>query len=94
MLITENTQVNHSTIAAYVTPFNRYFDATAAQGLSPVTAVGRAALDSVITTQATVIAYMDDFKLLMLMSIFAMPLLMLLRKPAAPPVVDHSVAME
>jgi DHA2 family multidrug resistance protein len=28
------------------------------------------------------------------MSIFAMPLLMLLRKPKAPPVVDHSVAME
>ena len=94
MLITSNTQVNHSTIAAYVTPFNHAFDATAAQSLSPVTAAGRAALDSIITTQATIIAYIDDFKLLMLMSIFAMPLLVLLRKPAAPPVVDHSVAME
>ncbi|MDE1993366.1 MAG: DHA2 family efflux MFS transporter permease subunit [Rhizobiaceae bacterium] len=94
MLITENTQVNHSTIAAYVTPFNRYFDATAAQGMSPFTAAGRAALDGVITTQATIIAYMDDFKLLMLMSICAMPLLVLLRKPKVAPVVDHSVAME
>jgi DHA2 family multidrug resistance protein len=93
-LITENTQVNHSTIAAYVTPFNHAFDATVAQAVSPVTMVGRAALDGMITTQATIIAYMDDFKLLMLMSIFAMPLLVLLRKPKAPPAVDHSIAME
>ncbi|NLR96111.1 DHA2 family efflux MFS transporter permease subunit [Rhizobium sp. P38BS-XIX] len=94
MLITENTQVNHANIAAYVTPFNRYFDAAAAQGVSPLTAVGRATLDGMITTQATVIAYIDDFKLLMLMSICAIPLLVLLRKPSAPPAVDHSVAME
>ncbi len=94
MLITENTQVNHANIAAYVTPFNRYFDATAAQGISPLTAVGRATLDGMITTQATIIAYIDDFKLLMLMSICAIPLLVLLRKPSAPPAVDHSVAME
>ena len=93
-LITENTQVNHSTIAAYVTPFNHAFDATVAQAVSPVTMAGRAALDGMITTQATIIAYMDDFKLLMLMSIFAMPLLVLLRKPKAPPAVDHSIAME
>jgi len=93
-LITENTQVNHSTIAAYVTPFNHAFDATVAQAVSPVTMAGRAALDGMITKQATIIAYMDDFKLLMLMSIFAMPLLVLLRKPKAPPAVDHSIAME
>ncbi|MDL2407363.1 DHA2 family efflux MFS transporter permease subunit [Rhizobium calliandrae] len=93
-LITENTQVNHSTIAAYVTPFNHAFDATVAQAVSPLTMAGRAALDGMITTQATIIAYMDDFKLLMLMSICAMPLLVLLRKPKAPPAVDHSIAME
>ncbi|MBB5572566.1 MULTISPECIES: DHA2 family efflux MFS transporter permease subunit [Rhizobium] len=93
-LITENTQVNHESIAAYVTPFNHAFDATVAQAVSPVTLAGRAALDGVITTQATIIAYMDDFKLLMLMSICAMPLLVLLRKPKAPPAVDHSIAME
>jgi DHA2 family multidrug resistance protein len=94
-LIVSNTQSNHESIAAYVTPFNHAFDAPAAiQSVDPLTAVGRASLDSMITLQATIIAYIDDFKLLMLMSLFAMPLVILLRKPAAPPVIDHSVAME
>jgi DHA2 family multidrug resistance protein len=66
-LIVENVQSNHESIAAYVTPFNRAFDAAAAQGLSPLTAAGRASLNQVITLQSTIIAYMDDFKLLMLM---------------------------
>jgi len=94
-LIVENTQSNHESIAAYVTPFNRAFDATAAQGLSPLTAAGRAALNDVITLQSTIIAYMDDFKLLMLMSLAVMPLVFLLRKPkAAQPPMDHAAVME
>jgi len=93
-LIVENTQSNHESIAAYVTPFNRAFDAAAAQGLSPLTAAGRAALNEVITLQSTIIAYMDDFKLLMLMSIAVMPLVLLLRKPKAAPAMDHSAVME
>jgi len=94
-LLTENTQVNHANIAAYVTPFNRNFDApVVAHYLSPYTAAGRALLDSVITKQATVIAYIDDFKLLMIMSLIAMPLVILLRKPQAAQEVDHTIAME
>ena len=71
-LIVENTQSNHESIAAYVTPFNHAFQQAAAQGLSPLTAAGRAALNDTITLQSTIIAYMDDFKLLMLMSIAVM----------------------
>ena len=94
-LITENVQRNHESIAAYVTPFNHAFSNPAVmEHLNPLTATGRAALDGVITLQATIIAYMDDFKLLMLLSLGAMPLVLLLRKPRAAPVVDHSVAME
>ena len=77
-----------------MTPFNHAFNATAAQGLSPLTAVGRAALNDVITLQSTIIAYMDDFKLLMLMSLAVMPLVLLLRKPKAAPAMDHSAVME
>jgi MFS transporter, DHA2 family, multidrug resistance protein len=94
-LITENVQSNHASLAAYVTPFNHAFDAPAAvEAVNPLTAAGRAALDGMITLQATVIAYIDDFKLLMLMSLCAMPLVLLLRKPKVAPAVDHSVALE
>ena len=93
-LLIENTQINHASIAAYVTPFNHAFQAPAAAGLDPMTAVGRASLDNIVTLQATIIAYMDDFKLLMIMSLAVMPLVFLLRKPKAPPAIDHSAVME
>ncbi|MGO4436360.1 DHA2 family efflux MFS transporter permease subunit [Rhizobium sp. RAF56] len=94
-LLTENVQANHEAIASYVTPFNHAFNAPAAiQAVDPMTAAGRAALDGIVTLQATIIAYVDDFKLLMLMALCAMPLVVLLRKPKAPPVVDHSAAMD
>jgi DHA2 family multidrug resistance protein len=93
--LTSNTQVNHADIAAYVTPFNHAFQAPAAMhALNPLTLAGRAALDAVITLQAVIIAYIDDFKLLMILSVMAMPLVLLLRRPAAPAAIDHSVAVE
>jgi DHA2 family multidrug resistance protein len=61
---------------------------------NPLTAAGRAALDAMITLQAVIIAYIDDFKLLMILSLVAMPLVLLLRKPATPAAVDHSAVME
>jgi DHA2 family multidrug resistance protein len=94
-LLAENVQANHADIAGYVTPFNAMFHLPAvARMLSPYTAQGRAALDGVVTTQATMIAYMDDFRLLMLMAVAAMPLVFLLKKAAGPVAVDHSAVME
>ena len=51
-------------------------------------------LDSIVTEQATIIAYINDFKLLMILSFLAMPLVLLLRKPKVPQEVDHAIAME
>ncbi|WP_245430946.1 DHA2 family efflux MFS transporter permease subunit [Rhodoplanes roseus] len=83
-LLTENVQANHADIAGYVSPFNRLLQVPAiAQSWSPWTAAGRAALDSEITRQATIIAYVDDFWLLMVLALVAIPLVFLLRKGAA-----------
>lgn len=62
--------------------------------MSPFTAAGRAALNELITLQSTVIAYIDDFKLLMIMSLAVIPLVLLLRKPKVAPAMDHSAVME
>ena len=94
-LLVENTQANHADLATYITPFNQAFRSPAvAAMLDPFSAGGRAALDGMITLQATIISYMDDFKLMMLMSLAAMPLVFLLRKAAKPAEVDHSAVME
>jgi DHA2 family multidrug resistance protein len=94
-LLTTNTQVNHAEIARHVTAFNRMFEnPTIARFWDPMTAVGRAALDAVITQQAQVIAYIDDYKLLMIATIAVLPLLVVFKKTSSGPGADHTIAME
>ncbi len=94
-LLAENVQVNHAEIAAYVTPFNPALRTPAMeQWMNPFSAAGRAPLDAMITSQATMIGYMDDFKLLMLTCLAVMPLVFLLRRSTDPVTVDHSAVME
>ena len=74
-LLVRNTQVNHATLSEHVTAYNRLFDGAAvAHAMSPWTLSGRAALDQMVSGQAAVIAYVNDFKLLMLLAVAAMPL--------------------
>ena len=46
-----------------------------AQFWNPATDAGRAALDAMITLQAQIIACTDDFKLMMIVTLAAIPLL-------------------
>jgi DHA2 family multidrug resistance protein len=94
-LLIRNNQVNHATIASHVTAFNHAFDfGIVRHALSPWTAAGRAALDQVIQTQASIISYIDDFKLMMILSLMAIPLVLLLRSTPASGENDHAMVME
>jgi DHA2 family multidrug resistance protein len=53
-----------------------------------------AALDQVIQNQASVISYIDDFKLMMILSLCAIPLVLLLRRAASGGSNDHAMVME
>lgn len=76
-LLTRNAQINHANIAIYATAFNRPLNSThVAAFWSPFTASGRAALDAVINQQASIIAYDDDYKLLMFATLATLPLLL------------------
>jgi MFS transporter, DHA2 family, multidrug resistance protein len=75
-LLTQNAQANHADIVAHITAVNRMFESpTIAQFWNPFTDAGRAALDAMITRQAQIIAYIDDFKLLMIATLVVIPLL-------------------
>jgi DHA2 family multidrug resistance protein len=94
-LLTRNGQINHSTIASLVTATNHAFNNGVVQHmLSPSTSGGRAALDQLIQMQASLISYIDDFKLMMILSLAAIPLLLLLRRAESPAASDHAVVME
>jgi DHA2 family multidrug resistance protein len=47
---------------------------------NPMTAAGRTALDAVVTQQAQIIAYVDDYKLLMIATLAVIPLLVIFKK--------------
>jgi MFS transporter, DHA2 family, multidrug resistance protein len=80
-LVTRNTQINHAEIATHVNAVNRAFEQPMiAQFLDPVSAAGRAVLDAVITRQAMIIAYIDDYKLLMIATLAVVPLLIVFKK--------------
>jgi DHA2 family multidrug resistance protein len=94
-LLTQNTQANHADIAAHVTAVNRVFENPAiAKFWNPMTDAGRAALDAMITQQAQVIAYIDDFKLLMIVTLAAIPLIFIFKKPSGAGSAGPSVVME
>ena len=94
-LLVINTQENHAEIAGYVTAVNHLFqNPTIARSFSPFTAAGRAALDASITLQAQIIAYIDDFKLLMILTLAALPLLIFFKKPAGSEGADDTVVVE
>jgi DHA2 family multidrug resistance protein len=93
--LTRNTQVNHAGITVFVNPVNRIFEVPAiAQFWNPLTAAGRAALDAVVTRQAQIIAYIDDYKLLMIATIAVIPLLLVFKKPSGDGGGDHAMVME
>ena len=94
-LLVRNTQINHADISRYVAPTNPgLLDPAVAHAWSPYSAGGRAALDALVTNQAQVIAYMDDYKLLMFATITMFPLLLMFRKPAADPAAGHHMVLE
>jgi DHA2 family multidrug resistance protein len=93
--LTQNTQANHAEIAQHVSAVNRMFEEPViAQFWNPLTAGGRAALDAMITGQAQIIAYIDDYKLLMIATLAAIPLLAVFKKPSSRPDADHTLVVE
>jgi hypothetical protein len=63
-----------------------------AQFWNPATDVGRATLDAMITRQAQIIAYIDDFKLLMVATLAVIPLLMVFKQASEAGRRDHTLA--
>jgi DHA2 family multidrug resistance protein len=84
--LTRSVQTTHADIAAGITPFDRVLQGndTVSHMLNPATRHGAAMLDQMITHQAQIIAYNNDFRLMMLTVIPPLLLLFLMRRHARP----------
>jgi DHA2 family multidrug resistance protein len=79
-LLQSNTQVNHAIVAGAVSPFNHAFQTGAILRFwNPWSIQGAAMLNDEITRQAQIIAYVDDFKLMLVLAIVTLPLVLLTR---------------
>ncbi len=93
-LLAQNTQIMHAEIAQSVTPFNRMLQTGGAYAFwNSATSAGLSALNNEITRQSLNIAYVDDFKLMLWVSLPTALLLLFMRKPrvAAAPSAEHAV---
>jgi DHA2 family multidrug resistance protein len=93
-LLQTNTQLNHAIIAGVVTPFNRALQTGAASRFwNPESIHGASILNEEITRQANIIGYVDDFKLMLILSVMALPLILLIR-PLAQTQSDSALVVE
>ncbi len=82
-MLARNTQINHAFLAETMQPFR---PALAPENLPKIwdwtTTAGTVALNGEVTRQALTIAYLNDFRLIMWITIASIPLLLILRREA------------
>lgn len=80
MLLTRNTQINHQELIGSISRFNPLL-----WQMSPAAAGGDPSalsqLDALVTQQSLMISYINDFKLMMIVTLCAVPLALILRRP-------------
>ncbi|WP_410209953.1 DHA2 family efflux MFS transporter permease subunit [Aquirhabdus sp.] len=95
ILLTRNTQILHASLAEHITPFNPAAQpALQAAKIDLASPQSLAILNNEITRQAAMIAYLNDFKLIMIMAIVLLPLLVFIQKARQKPSNEHPVVME
>jgi DHA2 family multidrug resistance protein len=84
--LTRSSQVNHASLAEQITPYNAALQMPdVATYWSMRTPGGLATLDAMINKQASMIAYINDFKLMTIITLCALPLVLFLRRPGHRP---------
>ena len=94
VVLTRNIQINHAEMSVAINPYN-----AALYAVSPAATAGNPLmlkeLDGLVNLQALMVSYLDDFKMMMIVTLCAIPLAALLRKPKVKlSAVAAAVAME
>lgn len=83
-LLSRGLQANHAHLSVHIAPHNDALHAFPLPGgLSPDSPAGLALLDGLVNQQAALIAYLNDFRFMMWVSLAAMPLVLILRRRSA-----------
>jgi DHA2 family multidrug resistance protein len=80
-LLVRNQQTMHASLAAQVAPTDPMVSAALGSLTAPGAEMRLRALDAEVNRQASMVAYLDDFRLMTAMIVIVMPLLLLMRAP-------------
>jgi DHA2 family multidrug resistance protein len=95
VMLARNVQISHSDLAAHITQYSiPPISPAITQGAPPITDTVLMMADAEVNRQALMIAYIDDFWLMMIVSLVAIPLLLLLKKGRKPQPGEHAPAMD
>lgn len=84
-LLSRNTQTSHSDLAGHITPaITGTLDLSSFERFNQYGEAAMGMLDAMVTQQAAMIAYVDDYWLMMWLSLASVPLVLLMRKSTAP----------
>jgi len=81
--LAQRTQANHAAFASYINPFRPILGKAAAGAYHLATPQALAAINGEVTRQAATLAYLQDFRMIMFLSLAAIPMVLLLRPPAS-----------
>lgn len=80
--LSQRIQINHAALADYLTPFRYAFQQALDSGaLDSHSPAGLVSLNNLLTQQAATLAYLQDFRLMMWITLAALPLILLLKPP-------------
>lgn len=94
--LADNIQRNHAILSENISPFNHLLDwGVLPQVWNTQTTVGLTALDGQVMKQAVQLAYLQDFRLIMWMTLIIVPLALFMKNPGAlevHPKPDHALS--
>jgi DHA2 family multidrug resistance protein len=93
-LLTRNTVIAHASLVERVTTgSSAWHNSAVAAAYGVNTPAGAALLDGAVTQQAAMIAYIDDFWFMLVLTVLVMPLLLLIRPPRRGAIVEDPQAV-
>ncbi|WP_375738669.1 DHA2 family efflux MFS transporter permease subunit [Pseudomonas boanensis] len=78
--LAQRTQINHAAFSDFITPFNQALAEANQGGVYDLsTPAGLVAINAEVTRQASILAYLQDFRLMMFITLASLPLVLLLK---------------
>lgn len=81
-LLIRNTSMMHADLSQFVNPFSYAVQSLAGTVMDASTVTGKAILNQIVTRESSIVAYADDFWLMMWIAIAAMPIVFIMKRPA------------